>query len=77
MNTYKYQVTQTNLFKKQLKKAQKKGLNIDELEQIVTRLAKDEALPIKYKYPQKSKKATHSLVNVSPFFLSDGLFQWK
>lgn len=47
MNETKYEVKQTNKFKKDYKTAKKRGYDIQELRRIIVMLANDEALPAK------------------------------
>ena len=55
MTSYKYDVVYSTKFKKALKKLIKQGKDINELFDIIDKLANDEKLNIKYK--------NHSLVN--------------
>lgn len=55
MTSYKYDVVYSTKFKKALKKLIKQGKNINELFDIIDKLANDEKLNMKYK--------NHSLVN--------------
>ncbi len=55
MTSYKYDVVYSTKFKKALKKLIKKGKDINELFDIIDKLANDEKLNMKYK--------NHSLVN--------------
>lgn len=48
MNTYKYKLVETSLFKKTRKLAQKRGLDMSLLQDAITLLAKGEPLPPKY-----------------------------
>ena len=45
----KYRIERTTQFKNDFKLAEKQGLNIDELEKVITLLANGEDLPDKYK----------------------------
>ncbi len=47
MSKPKYQIEQTNIFRKDLKKAKKRGLNIDLLEEVVNILQDGKELPEK------------------------------
>ena len=49
MNGYKYKPVESSLFKKTRKLAQKRGLDISLLKEVVVLLAKGEALPPKYR----------------------------
>jgi mRNA interferase YafQ len=44
-----YKITATNQFKKEYKKAKKRGFDIKELEKVVDTLSKGEKLDVKYK----------------------------
>jgi len=49
MNGYKYKPVESSLFKKTRKLAQKRGLDMSLLQEVVVLLAKGEALPPKYR----------------------------
>lgn len=49
MTNYKYNVVYSAKFKRALKKILKQGKNIDELEEVVSKLANEEKLESKYK----------------------------
>ena len=49
MNETKYEVKQTNRFKKDYRLAKKRGYDITLLRKIITKLANDEILPEKYR----------------------------
>ena len=49
MNETKYEVKQTNRFKKDYRLAKKRGYDIPLLRKIITKLANDEILPEKYR----------------------------
>ena len=53
---YKYQAVESSLFKKTRKQAQKRGLDLSLLREVIILLAKGEALPAKYRDHQLKGK---------------------
>jgi len=59
MNDYKYKVVESSLFKKTLKLAKKRGLDITLLQEPIRLLARGEALPPKYRDHQLKGRLKH------------------
>ena len=71
---YKYRLSESVRFKRELIRAKKRGLDIDELDFIVRKLRRDEPLDLKYKdHPLKGKYAGHRECHIN----SDWLLIYK
>ena len=66
----KYSIERTKQFKKDFKLAEKQGLNIDELEEVVKKLANGERLPKEYKdHELKGYYVGHRECHIEPDWL--------
>ncbi|MCR5233052.1 MAG: type II toxin-antitoxin system YafQ family toxin [Lachnospiraceae bacterium] len=66
----KYSIERTTQFKKDFKLAEKQGLNMNELEEVIRLLADGKALPLKYRdHELKGKYVGHRECHIEPDWL--------
>ena len=66
----KYEVDRTNAFKRDYKRAKKRGLDLQKLKDVVTKLADGEALPPANKdHPLSGNWANHRECHIAPDWL--------
>ena len=66
----KYEVDRTNVFKRDYKRAKKRGLDLQKLKDVVTKLADGETLPPANKdHPLSNNWANHRECHIAPDWL--------
>lgn len=64
---YKYNIVRSPQFRRDLKRAEKRGLNPEEVEAVIDLLRKGEPLPRKYcDHPMKGKYKGHRDCHINP-----------